>query len=298
MNRHPIKPRRSSGLTARVALTWLCFLAFCGVAIAQNDAFLEYPETALIGTLSAEFRRPLDGCRKVCSERTGCIGYDHSAGMCRMFSGIDAGRRDSGSTAATRTRIPGYPDPANAQPEPVVSWYYAQFTGVDLWGGDLSSNALVMYDVESCERACSQSSSCSAFTLNQARNRCLLKHGFDFVQSFSGGTSGVFFKAHSSQANVHLNPIWELFLDADLRGNDLAEVRASSYLDCLNRCDQNGRCTGFTWVTYTNPDRCYLKRGSGLQPSYTSNSAKGMASARKNPRQVSPDFVRPISPRD
>ncbi|MER8511265.1 PAN/Apple domain-containing protein [Mesorhizobium sp. M0142] len=260
------------------------------VSAQEPGEFLDYPETALKGTTSAGFERPLDDCRKICLERSGCVGFDHSSAtnICRLFEGIGSAQSDPLSTAGTRQRIPGYPDPVNSE-----SWYYASFSGIDLWGQDIVPKGLAASNAERCSVMCDGHASCRAFTYNQEANRCFLKSGYDFVQSYSGGTSGLYFKAKPSQPALTLSTEWELFMNSDFLGNDLNDWPARSYQECMQQCGSDSQCGGFTYVT--RPNRCYLKSGTYLSPV---RSSKTRTSARKSERTVYPDFVRPVSPRD
>lgn len=286
--------RRGRARAAGIAFA-LLFLSLTGSGIAprvsaqgQSD-FLDYPGTALSGSPSAEFRRPLDDCRKICQERSGCAGFDHSSAtnICHLFAGINSAQADTLSTAGTRQRIPGYHDPANAE-----SWYYASYSGVDLWGGDLVPKGMAARDAENCRAICDSQNSCRAFTYNLEANRCFLKSGFEFVQSYSLGRSGLYFKATPAAPPPSLTVGWELFTTSGFIG-DGTPSSAVSYQECMQQCDSDGRCGGFTW-TIARPNRCYLVYGSNLYPV----RRKGMTSARKNSRTVMPDFVRPVSPRN
>lgn len=263
-----------------------------------QPTILEYPQTLLKGFVSAEFKRNGGDCRRICEERSGCAGFDFSTStnMCRLFAAVSGGQSDFSYSAGTRSKIAGYQDPANLPPPPeAVNWYFAQFTGVDLYGGDIVPKGLEMNDAAMCANSCEQDNSCRAFTFNGEQNRCFLKTGYEFVQSVSGVTSGMYFRAKASEATVQLNAEWELFLMSDLPGSDLGEVSAQSYDQCMRGCEENSSCGGFTWVYFSRQDHCYLKYGTSLYPS---RSDKGMVSARKSNRDIVPDFVRPIPNRD
>ncbi|BAB54559.1 Uncharacterized protein MLTONO_p0084 (plasmid) [Mesorhizobium loti] len=273
----------------------LLFLTLAGSGIAPKVSaegqpdFWDYPGTALEGGTSAEFERPLDDCRRLCRERSGCAGFDHSSvtNICRLFTGIGSAQPNTLSTAGTRNRIPGYSDPRNAE-----SWYYAAYSGVDLFGGDLVPKGMPAPNAENCRATCDSQNSCRAFTYNLEANRCFLKSGFDFVQTYALGWSGLYFKAGPAAPPPNLTVGWELFTTSAFIG-DSAETYAASYEECMQQCSSNGQCGGFTWAN-ARPNRCYLVYSSNLYPV----RRKGMTSARKNSRTVQPDFVRPVSPRN
>ncbi|MBB4189304.1 hypothetical protein GGE07_005986 [Sinorhizobium terangae] len=87
-----------------------------GTASAQQ--LLEYPETVLSGDLSAELPNPLERCRRLCYERSGCAGFDHASATntCRMFTSVTSARLSRGSFASTRQAVSGYHAPVNLPP--------------------------------------------------------------------------------------------------------------------------------------------------------------------------------------
>lgn len=286
--------RRGRASAAGIAVA-LLFLSLAGSEIAPTVSaqgqpdFWDYPGTSLKGTPSAEFKRPQGDCRRICQERSGCQGFDYSpaTNICRLFSGVDSAQSDTLSTAGARNRIPGYHDPANAE-----SWYYASYSNIDLFGGDLFPKGMSATNAENCRATCDSEHSCRAFTYNAEANRCFLKSGFDFVQSYSWGSSGLYFKAGPAAPPPSLTVGWELFTTQGLIG-DSTETFAPSYDGCMQQCDSNGQCRGFTWAN-ARPNRCYLFYDPNPQPI----RRKGMTSARKIGRTVRPDFVRPASPRN
>lgn len=87
-------------------------------AYAQDGSggyqLFNYPNTVIRGDISAEFPRSVDDCRKICVDRAGCAGFDHSGkGLCRIFSSIGSARSSDGSLAETRSLISGYGEPTN-----------------------------------------------------------------------------------------------------------------------------------------------------------------------------------------
>ena len=290
---------------SRVSLSVLFYALFATSSLAQQanePAIYEYPGTALKGIVSAEFRRGAGDCRSICEARTGCVGFDFSSprNICRLFAAVDSAQPDSSSFAGTRHRIPRYNDPANLPPQRPATeteiWHYAQFSGIDFYGGDLEPRGVAIDDVASCARRCENDNACRAFTYNQTQKYCFLKSGYEFVQTIDRGVSGLYFKAKPSMTQIEINVDWELFQMSDLPGNDLTMPPARNYGQCMQACEGNMRCGGFTWVGSVNPGRCYLKQGTQLYPERASK--KGMASARKISRDITPDFVRPVAPRD
>lgn len=292
--------------TIGILLSCLCFVMCIGAtspARAQQAdlAILTYPQTMLKGFVTAEFKRDADGCRSICEQRSGCAGFDSSnVGMCRIYAAVASGEASYSYSAGTRGRIPGYKDPANlptrATTPPVEqeTWLYAQFSNVDLYGGDLIPKGLEVHNASICTSACDENHACRAYTFNAEQNRCFLKNGHQFVQGVQGVTSGINFKAKPSEARLELNLEWDLFLMSDLPGNDIGEYPASSYEQCMRQCEGRASCGGFTWV-YSGKDHCYLKSVGALYPV---RARKGMVSASKTNRSIYPDFIRPTTSRD
>lgn len=281
----------------------LCaIVALPAQAQEADPTILEYANTELKGFVTAEFKRDATGCRNICEQRSGCAGFDHSnLNMCRTYAAVASGSANYSYSAGTRARVPGYRDPDNipvtkplTPPVEQETWLYAQFSNVDFYGGDLIPKGLEVHDASICARACDENRACRAFTFNAEQNRCFLKNGHEFIQAANGVTSGINFKAKPSEARMNLNAEWDLFLMSDLPGHDLAEVRATTYEQCMRQCEGEARCGGFTWV-YSGRDRCFLKSGLGLYPV---RASKGMVSATKINRDVSPDFIRPTASRD
>lgn len=267
-----------------------------------DPAILEYPQTMLKGIVSAEVARSAGECRGLCEARSGCAGFDHSSttNMCRLFAAVDSAQQDLSLLAGTRNRIQRYRDPANLPPPPPPpdqeAWHYAQFSGVDLFGRDLVTGGIKIGDWATCARQCESNNACRAFSFNEARDRCFLKSGYEFVQAFEQGVSGLYFKARPSAARVELNAEWDLLLMSDLPGNDLGDPLAQGEVQCMQTCEANERCGGYTWVISGNARRCFLKQVTKLTPRPVSQ--KTMFSARKINRDMAPDFIRPVTPRD
>ncbi|RVC84033.1 hypothetical protein EN745_00360 [Mesorhizobium sp. M4A.F.Ca.ET.022.05.2.1] len=89
--------------------------------------FSDYPQTLLNGTVSATISLSLESCRKLCSARSGCVGFDHSSNgdVCRLFATVGGADESQPHIAGTRSLATGYRPPANppvaAQPtEPPI----------------------------------------------------------------------------------------------------------------------------------------------------------------------------------
>jgi hypothetical protein len=114
---------------AALALVFSQTLPPMGTSLAQTAPegdFFNYPATLLNGMVTAEVQRPPADCRKLCIDRSGCVGYDYSlsTNMCRMFGLVTSAKEDRPSVAATRVLILDYqppinpPEAAKAAPQP------------------------------------------------------------------------------------------------------------------------------------------------------------------------------------
>lgn len=94
----------------------LVFSLMAGAQAQDGGATLfNYPDTALNGITSAEISKTAEECRKICSSRPGCVGFDHSGekGICRIFASVGSARTVAGTLAQTRSLITGYREPTN-----------------------------------------------------------------------------------------------------------------------------------------------------------------------------------------
>ena len=295
--------RRRGGAVHAMLVLAAVFLQGYGAFAQQppSGSLFLYPETALSGTVTAQFEDTAGKCQKICDERSGCAGFDRlsTANVCRIYSGITSASSDPRSTAGARNLVQGYRDPVNpplAPPPSVPLWYFAQFNGVDFYGGDIIPKGYESYSLNECSQRCDTNPSCRAFTFNQAQNRCFLKSGYDFVQRVGGGTAGLYFKGTSPESIQNLTAEWDVYINGDLPGNDLYEYPAATYQICMAACKSNDSCGGFTWVYRTKKDHCYLKYISAT--TNVVGNKNGVVSARRISQPIVPDFVRPVPPRD
>ncbi|MGI0524785.1 PAN domain-containing protein [Rhizobium giardinii] len=97
-----------------VVLIATAFLASSAEAQDAGQTLFNYPDTALNGITSAEISKSPEECRKICSSRPGCAGFDHSEkGMCRIFASVGSGKTVTGALSETRSLINGYHEPTN-----------------------------------------------------------------------------------------------------------------------------------------------------------------------------------------
>ncbi|MBY3151402.1 hypothetical protein HFO56_03240 [Rhizobium laguerreae] len=106
--------------------TGLSVLVLASTAVAQSPAngdFFDYPATLLNGDVSAEVQLPPADCRRLCTDRRGCVGYDyfHTTNICRTFSAVTSAKVERHGVAATRALLQNYQSPLNQPPQAVIS---------------------------------------------------------------------------------------------------------------------------------------------------------------------------------
>lgn len=174
---------------------------------------------------------------------------------------------------------------------PPERWYLATYANLDLFGGDIIEKGVHSSSSEMCAQLCGDDSSCRAFTFNAQASKCFLKRGFEFAQVFEGASAGLFFRATDTQSAPVMPARWEVFSDSDLDGTDMYESGARTYSACLASCEQASGCRGFAFVYYTKRNQCYLKTGATHGPVRNRNALRGIVSARRIDRNVSPVTV-------
>lgn len=108
-------PRAAAGVLSATAASALLSLVAMSAQAQPNGGFFDYPETTLDGNISANMAVPLERCREICTERSGCAGFDysHEAGICRMFDAVTGAKENPARTAGARNLVAGYHPPSN-----------------------------------------------------------------------------------------------------------------------------------------------------------------------------------------
>lgn len=113
----PAEARLIGSLSKSIVSTAIVIFSLTAGASAQDAGtkLFNYPDTVLNGITSAEISKTLEECRKICSSRPGCVGFDHFAdkGTCRIFASVGSAKTAVGGLAETRSLITGYHEPTN-----------------------------------------------------------------------------------------------------------------------------------------------------------------------------------------
>ncbi|RWM48378.1 MAG: hypothetical protein EOR78_29465 [Mesorhizobium sp.] len=246
----------------------------------STDVFFDYPQTMLNGPVSATVTIPvLESCRRLCSTRSGCIGFDYSSpgGLCRLFSAVVGAGDSQDHTAATRSLIPGYRPPTNppAPPAPVPEVAavepppasFSRFLNRDLTGGSIASMAA--QDADQCEAICRTTGPlCRAYTYDAWNRKCFLKGETGQLLMNARATSGVISDLgapSSSGAPVHM----EYFNNKAFSGNGFRVVASPNRDTCGNECWNVEQCVAFGFtvsqrrcVLFDQPGEYFSSRGT------------------------------------
>ncbi|MGO8104157.1 PAN domain-containing protein [Rhizobium leguminosarum] len=248
---------------------------------AQSDApLISYPATTLTGMQSAELRKSLEDCRKICRDRPGCVGFDHtpSSNQCRLFAAINSARDNAETTAETKYPINGYRTPAAQQeptPEEPKQRQFALFPNHDVFGNDIDvfpSDSLAL-----CQQACADNAQCSVFTFNAWNTKCFLKAGAGELRLDPRATTGVSSELgppsyRDSQVKI------EYYHSYVMSGSRIGPRRLSnSRQQCENICWENDSCVAFSFAAgdracsiYDSADNRFpqqgIESGSKVQP--------------------------------
>ncbi|MCS4090048.1 PAN domain-containing protein [Rhizobium sp. BK176] len=218
----------------------------------SSGPLMSYPFAMLNGLQSAELNKSLDDCRKICSDRSGCVGFDHtpSTNQCRLFAAVNSGRDNAEATAETRYPINGFrtPSPQQQQPpveEPKPQREFALFTNHDVFGNDL--DVFPSDSLDQCQQACADNGQCTVFTFNAWNKKCFLKAGAGDLRLDPRATTGV--STELGQPSFRASEIvMEYYHSYVMSGRKIGPPRvANNRQQCENICWQNDSCVAFSF---------------------------------------------------
>jgi hypothetical protein len=235
--------------TARAAVAAVMTVVSAQALLAQETGtpaeLLDYPGTLLNGFVTAEVLMTPEKCRKLCTDRPGCAGFDHSSStdQCRLFGGIASAREDTASTAGTRYPITGYKEPTPRQD--ATSRTFERYVHYDLFGFDLDQGTAT--SLVQCEDLCRGNEQCQAFTFNEWNQKCFLKNGAAELRLEPRATSGLLSgTAHPGYRNASI--IMEYYQDYTMSGSQIGNPRAASSREqCESLCWGRDQCIAFTF---------------------------------------------------
>lgn len=261
--------RTGSGIVRAIAL--LCVGVLVTIMTSQplfaQDASIlqEYPGTTLSGLITAQVKAPEERCRKICTERSGCAGFDisSSTGQCRIFGGIAGARDDSSSTAATRYPVAGYRAPTagfeETEPDEVpsdsVARNFKTYPNYDLFGFDLSDSPAS--SMEQCETLCRENGECRAYTFNEWNQKCFLKSGSGNLRLEPRARTGVLTEDQQPRYR-DAQVVMEYYRGYTITGNQVGTTRSSSSRDsCESMCWDSDQCIAFSFLRAQKQCRMY-----------------------------------------
>lgn len=274
-----MKARRARLLFAVASVATALQCSGSRPANAQSvEVLFDYPQTVLSGPVSATVKVPSESCRKLCSTRSGCVGFDHSSSgdICRLFSAVVGAGDSQAHTAGTRGLIAGYRPPTNPPaapaPEQVVavpppSASFTRFRNRDLTGSSTASMAA--QDVDQCEAFCRNAGpSCRAYTYDAWNRKCFLKGETGQLLMNARATSGVISNLgtpSSSGAPMQM----EYFNNKAFSGNGFRVLASPNRDACGNECWKLEQCVAFGFtpaqrrcVLFEQPGEYFSSRGT------------------------------------
>lgn len=211
----------------------------------SRGELLDYPGTLLSGLVTAEVLMTPDKCRKLCTERSGCAGFDHSSStnQCRLFGRITSAREDTATTAGTRYPITGYKGPPPAQD--TAARTFDRYVNYDIFGFDLDQGTAT--SLPQCEDFCRGNEQCQAFTFNEWNQKCFLKSGTAELRLEPRATTGLLSgTAHPGYRNASV--VVEYYRDYIISGNQMGNSRVANSRDqCESMCWDREQCIAFSF---------------------------------------------------
>lgn len=247
---------------ARMAAAMLA-LIFCQIANAQQAGtgqFMDYPGTVLNGLITATVPLDMEQCRRVCSDRSGCVGFDHSSATneCRIYGAVSGARDDTSFNASTRYPVPGYREATVQTAQPTADFLSRTFThdvNFDLTGFDLEQSPAT--SLAQCEDLCRGNAECRAFTFNAWNENCFLKNGVGKLRLDPRATTGLISGSqHPGYRETQV--VMEYYSKSRISGTQLGQPRVAGSRDqCENLCWERQQCAAFTFIRAERECRLY-----------------------------------------
>lgn len=251
------------------------------VMAQETTPLNDYSGTVLSGLITAQIQMPVEKCRKICSDRMGCAGFDHSysTNQCRIFGGIASAREASSFTAATRYPIPGYRQPVaetreieenvlDAEPPRNFKYYLNN----DLFGHDLDQS--VATSMAQCEGFCRANLECKAFTFNEWNQKCFLKSGINELRLEPRARTGVL-TSEPQPSYRDAQIVMEYYRGYIITGSQLGGRRSASSRDqCESQCWNSDQCVAFSFVRAQRQCRLYDQASNRFPQNGVESGAK------------------------
>lgn len=278
--------KMGSDIVRGVAL--FCLVVLLTIMISQpifgQDAsvFQRYPGATLSGLITAQVTTPEDRCRKICTERSGCAGFDFSSstGQCRIFGGIAGARDDSSSTAATRYPVAGYRLPSSdfeeSEPDEVpsdeVARNFLTYLNYDVFGFDLGDSPAT--SMAQCESLCRQSRECRAYTFNEWNQKCFLKSGSSDLRLEPRARTGVL-TSDRQPSFRDAQVVMEYYRGYTITGSQIGGARSTTSRDsCESMCWNSEQCIAFSFLRGQKQCRMYDQATNRFAKSGVDSGAK------------------------
>lgn len=252
----------NSRSAARVAAAMLA-LMLCQVAHAQETGggqFMDYQGTVLNGLVTASIPLDMEQCRKICSDRSGCVGFDHASATneCRIYGAVSGARDDTSFNASTRYPVSGYREATMQPAQPMEDFQSRTFThdvDYDLTGFDLEQ--IPAASLSQCEDLCRGNSECKAYTFNAWNQNCFLKSGLGKLRLDPRATTGLV--SGTQHPGYRDTPVvMEYYNKSRISGTQFGQLRvAGSRGQCENLCWEREQCVAFSFLRSQRECRLY-----------------------------------------
>lgn len=119
-------------------------------------------------------------------------------------------------------------------------WYFAGFSGLDFWGGDLSSKGIEVETVKDCANICLANTECKLFTYNARFKTCFPKATIEIGVKDGNAFSGVIYSAVAKQGKKPPPPVVKAEFASEngvsFTGFRSPFVQPSKSIDTLDKC--------------------------------------------------------------
>jgi hypothetical protein len=259
---------------------------------ARPADMIDYPRTALNGTIMARLDGDAEHCKAACVARSDCAGYDSltADNSCRLYSSVLSARGDPASSAGARERLRGYQPPPESAPEPPQPTEeppqpteeppaaeppqaqepappsFNRFDNRDLSGS--AQTTIPAGAIGECESFCASNNSCAAYTYNRWAQLCFLKSDVGELRLNARVTSGVR-STYGAPFESSSTITFEHFRQKGFLTSGTRSSTESSPDECENACREWRACIAYTYHAgqgrcdlYDETDEYYSQAGS------------------------------------
>ncbi len=161
-----------------------------------------------------------------------------------------------GERTGEQVREPAGAERRFAQSEPFKTFH--RYENFDLTSSPFRQIDLATYD--ECEQACSEASSCTAYTFDEWNRLCFLKDQAGDLLLNARSVSGVLEQEDQPSRSNRVVEV-EIFRNRSFADTGYVARPAGSYKQCIAVCEADEYCFTFTHVSSKNECRMYERSG-------------------------------------